>query len=454
MPVTRSLSALGPIRKPQRFQPQECQPQRKSKATPVKEKINLSILDCPPYGNNVGTKYDGNVEHFESSIVTIPPVSKIRSPLLKAADRLSLGWKPEKFIARDKETEKLRAVLDSWIWQRQCGNVYMSGLPGCGKTRTVEALIAKMDKKHFVSVYLNCGNINSQDSFYSIFLHELQLACGIDRFSLHSSSDGKLARQKVIQLALKNAKPVMVVLDEVDFLVVKNPLVLHSIFELSKESKNRMAIVSIANALDLPQKLLPWLTVSSSMPHILPFEPYSSFELNAIVEQRLEDIPNTIDSASILLCVRSIAASTGDIRTALEVLRLAATDANADAEALGKEPPSSLIRYVSNILHRRGGLGATLQAVRQLPLQQQIVLIALVRCTRNKSKPNTTLGGLSDEAQQTFKLLRVQPIHFSEICDVCSTSLQHHNLVQVQVSKNVRKSPIVLKASSEDIYDC
>uniref|UniRef100_A0A7S0T720 AAA+ ATPase domain-containing protein n=1 Tax=Erythrolobus madagascarensis TaxID=708628 RepID=A0A7S0T720_9RHOD len=471
----------------------------------------------------------------------------LKHPLLRAAEALSLRWKcsesaeSEQVLGRSKELALMRSVLEQWLSGRRDtarlmnGSLYVSGLPGCGKTFAVTSLLRSIERKNrdVITVELNCASLGRAVDKLSHGLLDavaaaLRVSGGVA--SCETDASESAVRSKLMDLLCEAGKPVIVVLDELDFLLALNsssPVsskdcpassrkkgsaeasssvsanslsisrngmsLLHALFELpnllhtslkrcglSSKSGARLSIVGIANTLDLPDHLHPWLRASGSMPELVPFGPYSANALTEILSQRLwaaSKLPHScprqnqdhqIDSVAVQLCANSVAAATGDARVALDVLRTACLeaagaripkDASAWSDTTG-EWGESIIGHVSSILVRRGGSNAAVRAVESLPLQQQLILCCLARALSKRKQSRTsgsstllTIGLLHEEVSSTSRTLQLQPVRLSELVEICSTSLVHHSLIEITHRADIRKSPVSLRADLADIQD-
>lgn len=127
-------------------------------------------------------------------------------------------------------------------------------------------------------------------------------------------------------------------MDEIDCLVEQlksDQEILYSIFALSECTNARLAIVGIANALDLTDRLLPRLRIRDMEPELLHFSAYTVDQISEILKSRVSDAVaagGMISSEAVELTARKVATST-DLRKALDTIR-SAVDA-AELEGVG-----------------------------------------------------------------------------------------------------------------------
>jgi origin recognition complex subunit 1 len=139
----------------------------------------------------------------------------------------------------------------------------------------------------------------------------------------------------------KRARAVVILIaDEIDYLVTRNQGLLYNLFEWSSRADAQLALVGISNTVDLPERLLPRLNSRMGLCRV-PFLPYAHAELSQILKARLGELA-VFEGSGLELAARKVASVSGDIRRALEICRRATelaearTAAAADAAA---EPP-------------------------------------------------------------------------------------------------------------------
>lgn len=115
-------------------------------------------------------------------------------------------------------------------------------------------------------------------------------------------------------------------MDEIDQLLVsqKNQQILYRIFEWPKMEQNSVALIGIANALDLTKRFLPRLQSSNCEPEYLSFPAYTVDEISQIIKSRLQaaEAQEMMHPMAVELCARKVSAF-GDFRKALDICRYA-----------------------------------------------------------------------------------------------------------------------------------
>lgn len=117
---------------------------------------------------------------------------------------------------------------------------------------------------------------------------------------------------------------ILIVADELDYLITKDKVVLHDLFLLTTFPFSRCKLIDVANTIDLANRFLPRLTAINCKPTIVTFRAYTKNQILKILKERLNELPYTVSQHQALeLCARKVAAASGDMRNALSICRSA-----------------------------------------------------------------------------------------------------------------------------------
>ncbi|KAJ2905063.1 putative cell division control protein [Zalerion maritima] len=240
---------------------------------------------------------------------------------------------PTCLIGRENERDHITRFLQRCEKHRPGGCLYVSGPPGTGKSAMVRKVTEQAigGSKSVRQAYVNCMSVKSSRELYSVLLDLLLAGQGT---TLPEEGTDPLATLKEMFTKRKKSTDIfLVVLDEVDHLLTMDPESLHVLFELALQKTSRLALIGIANALDLTDRFLPRLKSRNLKPELLPFLPYSAPQIKDIVSSRLrsllpQDSANSdfipfMHPAAIELCSRKVASHSGDLRRAFEICRRA-----------------------------------------------------------------------------------------------------------------------------------
>jgi Cdc6-like AAA superfamily ATPase len=267
--------------------------------------------------------------------------------------------------------------------------LYVSGVPGTGKTATVREIIANLrallkegNIPPFEAIEVNGMTLADPNLIYSELYAAVVGQRGVSparsqvlleqRFA---SMDERVFRGGTAANARERGQCVIVVLDEMDVLVSRNEELLHKLLDWSARSNSRLALVGIANTMDLPERLLA-KSKSRMGDNRLVYPPYTKNQLIEILDLRLRDFDIGFDRNAITLVSSKIAALSGDVRRALELCRRAAEFAREAAE--GRVGPVQVNKAIEDMTG-----GARIVLVASRPLNDRIVLVATLLLSRS-----------------------------------------------------------------------
>ncbi|KAJ2356668.1 AAA ATPase [Coemansia erecta] len=370
------------------------------------------------------------------------------SPFVATKAVLHRSTAAPQIVGRSAEQAAIRAFLGASVEQGRGGSMYVSGNPGTGKTACLQALI-KQSAASFRSVLVNCVPLTRPNEVYAAILRALDIE--------PARADSALAELE--QLACGRAA-FLVILDEVDSLLGARQEVLYRLFELAAQPNSRLALVGIANALDLTDRFLPRLQARNCEPLLLNFNPYQVADIVSILQSRLDAARNggepLIQRAALELCARKVAATSGDLRKALDVCRQAMEMAEAEhkrrALQADKEnpdavlaPPAVSIMHVARVLTSLNG-SPTMQKLGALNFQQKLVLCAYVHlaAARPDAGARKATGGLAVAALYAeyrvicSRLNMLAPVTRTEFLDLVSM-METQGVVAVDALKAGRR---------------
>ncbi|KHN99911.1 cell division control protein Cdc6 [Metarhizium album ARSEF 1941] len=253
--------------------------------------------------------------------------STIQTVYHSARQLFARGAEPGLLIGRESERRELAKFLDRCSSSTPSGCLYVSGAPGTGKSAMITEMTRGFSNQDSVkSVYINCMSIKSSKDLYTTLLAEL----GEDGNT--SETEAISALQLLLCPKTKSSSVYLVVLDEIDHILTMGLDSLYRVFEWSLQKSSRLALIGIANALDLTDRFLPRLKSKNLKPDLLPFLPYTAAQVKNIITTRLRSLmPDAgkegyvpfIHPAAIELCSRKVASQTGDLRKAFEICRRA-----------------------------------------------------------------------------------------------------------------------------------
>lgn len=314
----------------------------------------------------------------------------------RALTKLQESFQPETMPCRNPEKLKIRRFVTSSISHSgNTNSLYISGLPGLGKTACVHEVVKKIrhsSQSSFKFLQLNCLKLKSPNDFYTFLL---KLMIGVEKkndeakkilygfFTLGEwpkfkhSSKSRRSRKEFAQ-PVSSDDTILLLVDEIDYLITRDQEILYNLFNWTHEPSSNISIICIANTLDFPEKLMA--KIGSRIGHKrLIFSPYNSKNLQQIMANRLQDVKVFLPDA-IRFVSKKIAAYSSDVRKSLHICRLAIEISLNRADA-HKMIGSGVINKAFEVYYSN----VQVSFIQSKSLPVKIILAALISLFKNKS---------------------------------------------------------------------
>ncbi|XP_069843326.1 origin recognition complex subunit 1 [Dipodomys merriami] len=369
------------------------------------------------------------------------------SVLEEARLRLHVSAVPESLPCREQEFQDIYNFVESKLLDRTGGCMYISGVPGTGKTATVHEVIRCLkqaaqtdDVPSFQYVEVNGMKLTEP---HQVYVQILQKLTGQKVTANHAA---ELLAKRFCTRGSSRETTVLLV-DELDLLWTHKQDVLYNLFDWPTHKEARLVVLTIANTMDLPERILMNRVSSRLGLTRMSFQPYTHNQLKQILVSRLKHIKAFEDDA-MQLVARKVAALSGDARRCLDICRRATEICELDHQkndspglvtvahlmkAVDEMFSSSFITAIKNAsVLERGFLRAILAEFRQSGLEeatfQQIYTQHVALC-RMEGLPYPTM---------------------SETMAVCSR-LGSCRLLLVESSRNDLLLRVRLNVSQDDV---
>lgn len=316
---------------------------------------------------------------------------------------------------------------------------------------------------------LNCTSLSSTSEIFSKILSKYQLP------KMTNNRTSALQQlQKLYSEKQQSRKMMLIIADELDYLITKDRAVLHDLFMLTTFPFSKCILVGIANAIDLADRFLPRLQSLNCKPTIVTFRAYSPVQIVRILQERLKVLPYPVFQPHALeLCARKVAAASGDMRKALCICRGAidmlevelqestrSTNLLMHDEEKGQQavttPEFSKLQEIDavRIDHMVLALSRTFRSpvvdtIQILPQHQQIILCSAVKLFRGRQK-DTTVGELHKSYLDVCKSTHIPAAGFLEFSSMCRV-LNDQGLLKLGQSREDKLRRIALKVDEADI---
>ena len=348
------------------------------------------------------------------------------SPYQLARSQLHVAAVPASLPCREGEFARVYSHLEAAVTAGTGACIYISGVPGTGKTATVREVVAQLDRAvaddeldDFIYVEINGMRTTEPQQAYSLLWEGLKG----QRVSPKQALD--LLEHEFSHPSPRRV-PCVVLMDELDQLATRNQGVMYNFFNWPALKHSRLIVLAVANTMDLPERTLS-NRISSRLGLIrITFPGYTHDQLMKIVQSRLEGVPGGIvRPEAVQFASRKVAAVSGDARRALDICRRAVELAEADARAAGGDPgtpskkaasaaaangarPGAKTGVVTIEMIRRAINEATSsplqQVLKALPFAARLLLAAFLVRMERTGVAEGTYGDLLEEMQRSLKM--------------------------------------------------
>ncbi|GMR44192.1 hypothetical protein PMAYCL1PPCAC_14387, partial [Pristionchus mayeri] len=371
-------------------------------------------------------------------------LSKAPSNLAAALDRLAVYRCPRgTLLCRERECAAIKEFIKAAVAPTGISSAcYISGVPGTGKTASVLSMlneVASSARSRFVFIKCNAMYFSDPKMVFTEILAEYERQSGVEKVKRIAGTQARKKLNTMFERVDSSRLPVLILVDELDQLSTKKQELIYDVFNWSSVEAARVSIISIANTLDLPERMLNQRICSRLGMNRIVFQPYSHEEIVQIVMSKLGGISTTskktspskggrmreeesiIEDKSIEIAARKVAAISGDLRKAMDILRAAIEAAIRKGEKkLTFEQVKDAISAASETL--------LVLAVRSLAAHQKMIFEAAVDIVRTRDVLDFSMGELIEKYELIARIANhIDPINYDGVCRIvlqlCSMGL-------------------------------
>ncbi|KAI1315118.1 Origin recognition complex, subunit 1 [Mortierella claussenii] len=383
-----------------------------------------------------------------------------------ARSRLHVKAVPDSLPCREDEFMEIQEHLESALEEGTGSCIYISGVPGTGKTATVHEVIRSLQAKAdegeispFQFVEINGMKVTEPSYAYVLLWMAL--------------SNQKVTANHALQLLEKQFStpgprrlPCVVLMDELDLLVTSKQTVMYNFFEWPNWQHSRLIVVAVANTMDLPERMLHNKVSSRLGLTRINFQPYTYQQLVTIVESRLEGI-KAFRREAIEFAARKVGAVSGDARRALDICRRAVEIVESNAQkadeqrrrAAEKNPSQNQgsaleaeqvsIRIVDQAIKEMFA-SPNVRLIQTASLHQKLFLVALTSRLRRLGLAEVEFSEVAHAHLQMCRLHNLEPPMLSDLSAICA-SLGSCRCLLVESGKQDIHQRVRLSVSEEDV---
>nr|KAF6444678.1 origin recognition complex subunit 1 [Molossus molossus] len=354
---------------------------------------------------------------------------------------------PDSLPCREKEFQDIYNFVESKLLDHTGGCMYISGVPGTGKTATVHEVIhclqqaAKANEvPPFQFIEVNGMKLTEP---HQVYVQILQKMTGQKATANHAVE--LLAKQFCTQGSAQETTVLLV--DELDLLWTQKQDIMYNLFDWPTHKEARLVVLTIANTMDLPERIMMNRVSSRLGLTRMSFQPYTYRQLQQIVVSRLKDLKAFEDDA-IQLVARKVAALSGDARRCLDICRRA----TEICEFSCQKPGSPGLVTVAHLLQAVDEMFSSsyITAIKNSSIMEQSFLRAILAEFRRSGLEEATFQQVY---RQHVELCRMEGLPYptmSETMAVCS-HLGSCRLLLVEPSRNDMLLRVRLNISQGDV---
>ncbi len=355
--------------------------------------------------------------------------------VFKNKEVLSSAFVPDAITHRNGEIEFLSKIMAPSLLFERISNVLVYGFSGTGKslvTKYVGKRLASSAEEKNVNVlpiYMNC-RLENNNTEYRLIAN----LCGIFNINVPESglSVNSLYKRLVKIIDAEN-KYLILILDEIEKLIQHaGDGVIYSLLRLNESLKHaKISVIGISNNIDL-KSTLDQRVRSSLNPVELIFKPYNADEIYDILEVRSKEAfyDNVITEGVLRKCAAFVAQEHGDIRKALDLLKVAGE--TAQQRGLSTISEENLDTAADSLEQN-----ITEGMIKSMTKQSKCVLLSIISVARTKRMGKVYSGEVYDAYLKLSDKFALKKLTFRRVSDLIA-DMDYNSLVMSRIKSHGR----------------
>ncbi|HIH52592.1 orc1/cdc6 family replication initiation protein [Candidatus Pacearchaeota archaeon] len=343
-----------------------------------------------------------------------------KNSIFKDKSFLQSNYKPEAIPHREKEINQIASILAPVLRGEKTSNLFLYGNTGTGKTLSIFKVQEALEKRMQQSVnsgfelkiqYINCKLKQVADTEYRILAEIIrQLGGEVPATGLPTQA----VYSKFIEMIDGKKQLLVLILDEVDQLVKKiSNNFLYNLTRLNSElSKSQISLVGISNDLTFLENIDPRVKSSLSEEEII-FSPYNALQIQDILLKRVEGAfkEKVLDAGVVAKCGAYAARESGDVRRALDLLRVA-------GELAERENSKKVTVNHIDEAKRKIERDKILDIISNHPKQFQVVLNSIILLSEEKKSIPLFTGDIYHHYHKYCTSNKIEPLTQRRVGDI------------------------------------
>ncbi|NXN02797.1 ORC1 protein, partial [Sylvia borin] len=368
------------------------------------------------------------------------------SVLEEARLRLHVSAVPESLPCREEEFQDIYNFVESKLIDGTGGCMYISGVPGTGKTATVHEVVRCLQQAAendelppFQFVEINGMKLTDPHQAY---VQILEFLTGQKVTASHAA----VLLAKLFSTPGPKRKTTVLVVDELDLLWTRKQNVMYNLFDWPTKKHSKLIILAIANTMDLPERIMMNRVASRLGLTRMSFQPYTYKQLQQIISSRLKGV-KAFEEDAVQLVSRKVAALSGDARRCLDICRRA----TEICEFSGQKRNPEIVRmaHVTEAIDEMFS-SPYVNAIRNASLHEQIFLKAILAEFRRAGVEEATVQQIYHHHVALCRMEGLQSPTVSEMMAICSR-LGACRLLLVEASNKYLHMRVRLNLGQDDV---